>query len=306
VEAPLTSAASTVEEWTGHGVDVGSIERRLVALRESVEAETEGPDLRTSVMTHMAWVPPDWLQAATETLAGLAERHPSRTILLVPEPDAGDDRLDAELSMRCFPLPGQAHHVCSEVIELHLRGKRAVAPGSIVEPLLVADLPVFLRWRGEPPFAAPQFEQLADVAGRLVVDSGEWSDLPAAYGALTAFFDRVAVSDIAWSRGLGWRRSLAALWPAIKAVEELRVAGPLADALLLACWLRSRLGRQIELVHEDCEELELVAVDGEPARVPNEEPRKASDLLSEELDNFGRDPVYEEAVRSAGRRSGLS
>lgn len=298
MEAPLTSAASAVE-WTGRGVDVGSIERRLVALREAVEAETEGPDLRTSVMTHMAWVPPDWLQAASETLAGLAERHPSRTILLVPEPDSADDRLDAELSMRCFPLPGQGRHVCSEVIELHLRGKRAVAPGSIVEPLLVADLPVFLRWRGEPPFGAPQFEQLVDVAGRLVVDSGEWSNLPAAFGELDAFFDRVAVSDIAWSRGLEWRRSLAALWPGIKEIKELRVAGPLADTLLLASWLRSRLGREIELVHEDCEALELVTVDGESARVPDEEPREASDLLSEELDNFGRDPVYEEAVRSA-------
>ena len=36
------------------------------------------------------------------------------------------------------------------MIELRLRGSAAHHPGSIVLPLLVSDLPVFCRWRGEP------------------------------------------------------------------------------------------------------------------------------------------------------------
>ena len=100
-------------------------------------------------MTHIAWVPPEWPSAAEETLAGMAERHPSRTLLLVPHPDEPDG-LDAELSLRCFPVGDRA--VCGEVIELALRGDRASAPASIVLPLLISDLPVFCRWRGEPPF----------------------------------------------------------------------------------------------------------------------------------------------------------
>ncbi|MBA3364500.1 MAG: glucose-6-phosphate dehydrogenase assembly protein OpcA [Actinobacteria bacterium] len=287
------------EEWTGENVSIAAIERQLASLRQSTSEETEGPDLRTSVMTHMAWAPEDWLEQATETLSGLAERHPSRTLILVPDPD-GDDRLDAELSVRCFPVSGQHQNVCSEVIQLRLGGQRARAPASIVQPLLIADLPVFLRWRGEPPFGAPQFEQLCDVADRLVVDSSEWESLPDAYGRLAERFDHVAVSDIAWSRTLEWRRSIAKLWPGIAQVRAVSVQGPQADALLLAGWLRSRLGRAVELRHDAREKIARIELDGEPVAAAGEQPRTPSDLLSDELDIFERDPRYEEAARAAG------
>ena len=46
------------------------------------------------------------------------------------------------------------------MIELQLRGNRVAAPASIVLPLLISDLPVFCRWRGEPPFGEAPWEQL--------------------------------------------------------------------------------------------------------------------------------------------------
>jgi hypothetical protein len=42
-----------------------------------------------------------------------------------------------------------------------------------------------------------------------------------------------------------------------------------------------------------------VKVDGEPAPFPPGDPPDPADLLSDELDRFSRDRVYEEAVRSA-------
>jgi hypothetical protein len=42
-----------------------------------------------------------------------------------------------------------------------------------------------------------------------------------------------------------------------------------------------------------------VDVDGEPAPFPPGDPPLPSDVLSEQLDHFGRDPVYEAAVRAA-------
>jgi hypothetical protein len=288
--------------WTGKGVTIREIEGQLSALREAARIGQDAGNLRTNVMTHIAWVPQEWLEAATDTLAGLAERHPSRTILLVPEPDAEEDRLDAEVSLRCFSLAGESSGpVCSEVIELHLRGRRSLAPASIVEPLLVADLTVFLRWRGLPPFGADEFEQLVRVADRLVVDSREWPTLPESFLQLAAVFGRIAVSDIAWARTLPWRSALAALWPRIGEARELEVAGPRAEALLLGGWLRSRLGREIALVHEGREELVRVAADGEAVRPARGEDPTPSDLLSAELDNFGREPVYEEAVHAAAQ-----
>ena len=90
----------------------------------------------------------------------MAERHPSRTILLGPKPDAGKNRIDATVTLECYTVPGSERNICSEVIELELHGMRAKAPASIVEPLLITDLPVFLRWRGEPPWGSPELDQL--------------------------------------------------------------------------------------------------------------------------------------------------
>lgn len=267
-----------VDEWADECASVGEIEQALVALR--LQRSGEGTrNLRTSVLTHIAWVPPDWQEAATETLAGLAERHPSRTLLLFPEPDE-DDAIAARVLLECYDVPTAQRHLCNEVAELRLRGNRAQAPASIALPLLLPDLPVFLRWRGRPDFASPVFEQLVDMVDRLVVDSSEWPDVPSSYRELEPVFDRVAVSDIAWRRTLPWRRALAEAWPELPD----RLTGPPAETSLVAGWLRSRAGVEVAVERADA-----LPVGGD---------RPSSDLLSEELDVFVRDEIYEAAVRA--------
>jgi glucose-6-phosphate dehydrogenase assembly protein OpcA len=188
----------------------------------------------------------------------------------------------------------------TEVVELTLRGSRAKAPASIVEPLLVSDLPVFLRWRGDPPWGAPELEQLVDVIDRLIVDSTEWDDLPYPFRHLAELFPRCAASDIAWARTSRWREHLATLWPSIAEVGTVRVRGTAAQAWLLCGWLRSRLGRNdLALEHEPAERLEGVALDGEAVPLPPGEPPAPSDVLSDELECYTRDPVYEAAALAA-------
>lgn len=278
-------------EWTGRDVTVSEIERELAQLR------SESMDLRTSMMTHLAWAPPEWQDAARETLAGLAELHPSRTILLFPQ-EGGRDALDADVALECYSLPELERHVCSEVIELRLHGSLANSPASVVLSLVLPDLPVFLRWRGRPDFGRPAFEQLVDVVDRLVVDSREWDDVPACYPELVLYFERVAISDIVWGRTLRWRRAIAELWPAVRAAVELHVRGPLPETMLLRGWLASRLDRDVALRHEPAEHVELLSIDGHEV-VVREERTSASDLLSNELDRFSRDEVYERAVATA-------
>ena len=272
---------------------VRDIERELSTLR--IDAEAGAPYQRTSVMTHTAWVPPEWMEMAEDVLRGLAERHPSRTVVLIPEPEE-DDGLDANVEVDVYPVGG-GRHICTETIRVRLKGARAAAPASVVQPLLLPDLPAFLRWRGMPPFGEAHFEGLIDVVDRLIVDSTEWPDLPASYRPLTEIFDRVAVSDIAWARTSRWRPQLATLWPGIESVQRIRVTGTAAQAQLLAGWLRSRLKHDVELEHEDADRLQGVELDGEPAPFPPGDPPSGADLLSEELDKFGRDRIYEDAVR---------
>jgi hypothetical protein len=274
---------------------IREIERELSSQR--VDPEAGQVYQRTSVMTHTAWVPPEWVEAAEDVLSGLAERHPSRTVVLFPEPDA-EDGLDGEVEVDVYP-GGEGRKICTETIRVRLRGPRASAPASVVQPLLLPDLPAFLRWRGMPPFGAPEFEQLVDVVDRLIVDSTEWPDLPATYARLPEIFDRVAVSDIAWARTSRWRPMLASLWPDIAGVKRLRVTGTAAQGHLLAGWLRSRLRHPVELEVEQSDRLVGVELDGEPAPFPPGDPPSGADLLSEELDRFGRDKIYEDAVRAA-------
>jgi glucose-6-phosphate dehydrogenase assembly protein OpcA len=274
---------------------ISEIDREL-ALRR-VDPATGEPMQRTSVMTHIAWVPTQWVEAAEDVLTGLADRHPSRTIVLVPDPDA-EEGIDANAEVMQFPL-GNGRQVCVETIRVRLNGSRAEVPASVVQPLLLPDLPVFLRWRGVPPFGERPFEELIDVVDRLIVDSTEWPDLPAPYTQLAQVFDRVVVSDIAWARTSRWRPQLASLWPGIKDVKTIEVTGTEAQANLLVGWLRSRLRHDVALEHIQADRLAGVKVDGEPAPFPPGERPDPADLLSDELDRFSRDRVYEEAVRSA-------
>jgi hypothetical protein len=283
---------------------IRDVERELARLRTEQTEPGVSPSLRTSVMTHMAWVPERWADAATRALGGLEERHPSRTILLYPRPDADRNALDAAVDLRCFAVPGGGDGgnggagICFEVIELQLCGPRAHQPASVVMPLLVPDLPAFLRWRGELPFGEPELEGLVGVADRLVIDSAEWDDPPAGLGRLEGLLDRIVVSDIAWARTEPWRLELARRWPSIAECESVAVTGPAADACLLAGWLRARLKREIDLEHAVAERLEGVSVDGEPVELTRPDTRTPSDLLSEQLDIFSRDSAYEEAVCS--------
>src|SRR5204862_1124846 len=185
-----------------------------------------------------------------------------------------------------------------ETIRIRLGGTAATVPASVVQPLLIPDLPVFLRWRGLPPFGEDHFEGLVEVVDRLIVDSTEWPDLPASYTQLAPIFDRVVVSDIAWARTSRWRPQLASLWPGIESVRRIKVHGAEAQAQLLAGWLRSRLKREIELEHREANRLVGVDVDGEPAPFPPGDRPDPSDLLSDDLERFTRDRIYEEAVRA--------
>lgn len=291
------TAPLDLERWSGEDVKLADVEAALSKLRAASAPAGGPPNLRTSVMTHIAWVPAGWEEQARAALAGMAERHPSRAILLFPDHDSGLDRIDANVSVESYAMPGVDRNLCSEVVELRLLGKRAKAPASIVGPLLISDLPVFLRWRGEPTWESQELEQLVTVADRMIVDSTEWDDLPYPYTRLAQLYGRTAVSDIAWARTSRWRTILASLWPDIATVGTIRVRGTAAQAHLLAGWLRSRLDRpDLALEHVDAERLEGIDLDGKPVPFPPGDAPQPSDVLSDELDHFTRDPVYEAAV----------
>ena len=67
--------------------------------------------------------------------------------------------------------------------------------------------------------------------------------------------------------------------------------------------LRSRLKRDSALLWRNAKAVQTVRGDGRDIRSPIGALAGGSDLLSAELDVFGRDPVYEAAARAATPRA---
>ena len=65
-----------------------------------------------------------------------------------------------------------------------------------------------------------------------------------------------------------------------------------------AGWLRPRLKREITLVRRPADEITSIRVDGDEVLEPVSQPGGAADLLSAELDVYGRDPIYEAATKA--------
>ena len=254
------------------------------------------------MMTHVVWAPPQWAAAARKTLAGLEERHPSRTILLVPEPRRGGRdrrrRLVALLRDR-----GRRRARCArEVIELRLRRRaRRGIPASVVLPLLISDLPTFCRWRGEPPWGEPELEQLVDVCDRLVVDSAEWRGLPGATRGSRSSSTGSPSPTSRWrgrSAGAAGSRRCGPRSADREALRD-RAAGRRAPARRLAALAAA--ASRCSSTHRAAAELERVAVDGEPVAPPRGGPPSA------ERPALGRArPVRPRpGLRGRGQRSSL-
>lgn len=278
---------------------ISEIRDELCKLRDEIGPEGDAAG-RTSVLTLVAWVPPGWRQETDDALEGLMDAHPSRVIVVMAPSDGDAELLEQghwpfSASVRLRALEGSSGRVAAEVITIELT---AVSAGvaSMVLPLVRSDLPVFLRWRGPLPEGKEPLASLLDVADRLIVDAREWPDIASGYAKLRTMFEHVASSDICWQRLEPWRRAIAAHGLNAEPPAVVEVHGPDFEARLLAAWLVARLGSRVALEH--CESVDVVRVrlDGEDVRVPRHLRRSDSELLSCELDQLGRDPIYEEAA----------
>jgi len=204
------------------------------------------------------------------SLEGLGVRHPSRAIVLVPEEHAAAAPLDARISTHCNDATGGGDRVCYEEVILTVRGEAAAHLNGIVAPLLIHDLPTHVWWPGDPPFSHPVFDQLVDMGDRLLVDSADFGDLLAGMRRLGSLRRRSGIGDLSWERLAWWQELTAQFFDAprfrryLPNLSRLRiryavtppaserkvedeevapgVAAPMAQALLYAGWIATRLG----------------------------------------------------------------
>ncbi len=243
------------EDWDGTGVAIGDVLDRLAAQRRPSEgAPAVG---LTGVLNLLAYAPDaSDLEMMTTTIEALADRQPSRAVLLTEAP--GGDGIDATVSTSCRMGAGQSG-VAVETVVLTLRGEAIEGAASAALPLLRPDLPTILWWPGAPGDDDGPLGRLAGIADRVVTEAGRTPG-DAGLKALARWAPEAgpAVTDLAWAHVTSWRQLIVQMIDEA-AVESLRGgpstatlvhAAPEPDAgtLLLAGWLREVVGETLAIV----------------------------------------------------------
>jgi hypothetical protein len=135
--------------WEERGTSIRAVAGRLATLWDPPGATDGGGALvtekglahaRASVLNLIVTV---WDSEAADrvvrTLMGLGVRHPSRAIILAPEPHGSGPKLDARISAHCHDPSGRPDRVCYEEVVLTVRGEAATHLNGIVAPLLIHD-----------------------------------------------------------------------------------------------------------------------------------------------------------------------
>ena len=188
-------------------------------------------------------------------------QNPCRAIVMITQPASSQSALTAWISAHChLPVAGEKQ-VCSEEISVAASGEAVADLPSLVVPLTVSGLPVYLWWRGGRYQPHAPFSQILRISDHVIVDSARFPDPPADLSSFATRVDKssgdIAFSDLNWTRLTPWRELVAQcfdppeLRPRLEQLAKIRVeyergsdggAGGLGRALLITGWLASRLG----------------------------------------------------------------
>jgi Glucose-6-phosphate dehydrogenase subunit len=239
-------AAVSEDLWSARDTTPAQVE---AALRDMfIKRQAERPaSVPARVLNLVAVVDRAWRGEIANRLRGVGRNHPSRTIVLQIEPDR--ERLDARavIASETDPRPGEFALV-REMIVMTVGTEHVDALASIVDPLVISDLPTVL-WS---PHGHPEaVEQLLGLAQVVLLDSVDEPDVEEAMRYALHLGERAYVVDLAWLRSTPWRERVAAAFdppavrPRLRQIEAVTVRHhPVSGiaGLLFLGWLSSRLG----------------------------------------------------------------
>jgi glucose-6-phosphate dehydrogenase assembly protein OpcA len=194
----------------------------------------------------------DDADVATHTAGLIAQTHPCRAIVVCADPQP-DDSIEADLSFQ-RALSG-AGVVNAEYVRLNVSGEPAYHLSSVVTPLLVPDIPVYLWLVGAPPLVQAFGHDAIAICERLVIDTGEYPHARRTLRTMSTELrnagDEIGLADLAWARTQSWREVLAHAFEGSQTREllhhitrvEVESCGgkPSTAGWLCAGWLSDRL-----------------------------------------------------------------
>jgi glucose-6-phosphate dehydrogenase assembly protein OpcA len=242
-------------------LDVSLVESELKALWRQIAQEREGNDeevLRACVVNLVVCSSLDEeVELLASDLAASGDSQPGRLILLLTDETSSRDGFDARVSVHCQRQQGGRKQICGQIIRIVVHGEAADRGASVVPPLLVPDLPVFLWWRRSIDLDSALLRRLARISDRLVVDSARSGiDDLLALSQLMECAEDLTFADLAWARLQVWRRALAGLYdsgltrevltrPTVIRLDFGARAYPPNEVVYLLSWLASRLGWEL-------------------------------------------------------------
>lgn len=192
--------------WSGRAFDVSRIESELGKLRYLAAGEPacgEGFAIRASILNMVVYAEhEDGANNASRVIEDLASHHPSRAIIVVARPSDDASHIEAQLAAHCHINTDLEHQVCCEEVTLHVSGRSASHLHSVIIPLLVPDLPVYVWWTEHLPEGSHVLTSLMETSDRFIVDSERFADQAADLLRLARLGDEqpgTTLGDLNWT-----------------------------------------------------------------------------------------------------------
>jgi glucose-6-phosphate dehydrogenase assembly protein OpcA len=267
--------------WAGKLVQLEQVEEEL-SLLWKISADNlrtgQNNNVRTSILNLVICAPDlESAQSASKLLRDLASTHLARvTILILDRSNSTPLAISSWITLRCFSTFSDLMRHCFEQTTILATGGAARSLANILQPLLKPDLPVYLWWVGDPPDDDPAFHKLLELSNRVIVDSTSFFNPEQDIHTLSLLrqaWPTCALSDLNWGRLTPWRELVVQFFDVmeyrsylagITSIEIEHAAAPLATptrtelgdvspnpagALLLAGWLKARLGWSLASDH---------------------------------------------------------
>jgi glucose-6-phosphate dehydrogenase assembly protein OpcA len=247
--------------WAGEGVDIATVIEQLHRLHAELTKQDvavgEHPHPRNAVLNLIVLMEePHRRASCTKLVETMAASHPMRALLVHRHGGSEHGVLDAEITTEAHQLV-HGFPVQREQVLLHVRGQAAEHVSSLVEPLLISDLPTYFWWTGSERLDESALVDAVRVSDVLIVDSHFFRDPVAPLLELAAFVGqpdlRIGLADFRWTRLRPWREAVAQVFgpaerrPFLAGLREVSVdcaGSSLAcrvGGAMLAGWLAAAL-----------------------------------------------------------------
>ncbi len=206
-------------------------------------------------------------------LRDLPNTHIARVTLVILDTQSNlPSKVTTWVTLRSFPIISDIMRHHFEQVTVLLTGTAIDSSTNILQALLKPDLPIYLWWANDLPNDTAIFQRLINMSNRAIIDSSEFF-LPEEHvctlSSLLHIPSNYALSDLNWSRITPWRELVAqffdiaeyrsymvnieeieiehAVFPSQRppSISEVDCSANPIRALLLAAWLKTRLGWQL-------------------------------------------------------------